>query len=56
MNETIRHLISEGAAVGEIRDAALAAGTRTLREEGQHLVEAGMTNEVEVERVVQVVA
>lgn len=53
VDETIRELINHGAALADIRAAARKGGMRTLAEDGQRLVERGVTNEMEVKRVVQ---
>ncbi len=55
LDEPLRQLISEGAALVSIRAAARESGMRTLREEGQRLVEEGKTIPLEVHRVVQMV-
>lgn len=53
VNETIRELISGGAPLTDIRQAARASGMRTLAEDGRRLVDLGVTCEMEVHRVVQ---
>ncbi len=55
IDEPIRQLIVDGAPVSAIRVAARNGGMRLLGEEGQRLVEAGITTPVEVHRVVQMV-
>ncbi|MCC6909708.1 MAG: Flp pilus assembly complex ATPase component TadA [Phycisphaerales bacterium] len=55
LDERLRQLISEGAALASIRAAAREAGMRTLGEEGQRLVDEGKTIPLEVHRVVQMV-
>ena len=47
----VRMLIQSRATAAEIKDAGVAAGMRTLREEGVTKVLAGMTTTSEVERV-----
>ncbi len=54
VDEPIRELITRGASASQIRNAARAAGMRTLGEEGQRLVREGITTAVEAARVVQV--
>jgi general secretion pathway protein E len=53
IDENIQRLIARGADLNDLRAAARATGMRTLREEGQRLIAAGETTQVEVERVVQ---
>ncbi len=55
LDERLRHLITEGAPLASIRTAAREAGMRTLGEEGQRLVDEGVTIPLEVHRVVQMV-
>ncbi len=55
LDERLRQLISEGAPLAAIRDAARQAGMRALGEEGQRLVDEGVTIPLEVHRVVQMV-
>jgi general secretion pathway protein E len=53
VDEAIRELISAGAALASIRQAAHSGGgTRTLREDGEWLAQAGITTMAEVHRVV----
>ncbi|MBC7292529.1 MAG: hypothetical protein H5T84_00235 [Thermoleophilia bacterium] len=47
----IRQLVLNHATADEIRDQALAAGMKTLREDGRLKVLAGITTIEEVERV-----
>ncbi|QOV92352.1 Flp pilus assembly complex ATPase component TadA [Humisphaera borealis] len=51
VDEPIRRLITTQADAGRIKDAAIAAGMRTLREDGVAKVLAGVTTIGEVERV-----
>ncbi len=53
VTSALRKLIATNATADTIRDAARAAGMRTLRQEGERLVSAGLTSEIEVARVVQ---
>ncbi len=53
LDEGLRQLIIESAPLASIRVAARQAGMRTLAEEGQRLVEEGITMPLEVHRVVQ---
>ena len=55
LDERLRQLIVEGAPLASIRTAARQAGMRTLGEEGQRLVDEGMTIPLEVHRVVQMI-
>jgi general secretion pathway protein E len=50
-DEHIRGLIHEGAAEADIRSAALQAGMILMRDDGQRLVQAGITNLPELVRV-----
>jgi type II secretory ATPase GspE/PulE/Tfp pilus assembly ATPase PilB-like protein len=52
IEEGIRELISSEAQLAQIRQAARSAGTRTLREDGEHLAQTGITTIAEVHRVV----
>ncbi|MEZ0263166.1 MAG: hypothetical protein ACAI43_00440, partial [Phycisphaerae bacterium] len=49
--EQTRHLIQSRATAGEIKSAAVAAGMRTLREDGLIKVLGGLTTTPELERV-----
>ena len=51
INEELRHLVSTGAPLAELRSAARAAGMRTFDDEGQALIRSGRTTVAEVERV-----
>jgi general secretion pathway protein E len=53
MNEAIRELIAQNAALSSIRSAAQANGLCSLRDEGDRLIREGRTSLLEVERVVQ---
>ena len=48
----IRGLVADGASTAEIHAAAVAAGMRTLREDGIRLCLEGVTTAAEVQRVV----
>ena len=50
VNETIRKLIAGGAEIGALRSEAVAGGMRTLHEEGQSLLDQGITSRLEIER------
>jgi general secretion pathway protein E len=51
VDEPIRRLIGARATASEIKDAAIKAGTRTLRDDGVVKILAGVTTTPEVERV-----
>jgi general secretion pathway protein E len=51
VDRDIRRLILNHATADDIRDQALSAGMRTLREDGRLKVLAGLTTIEEVERV-----
>jgi general secretion pathway protein E len=51
INDDIRRLIQSRAIAGEVKDAALRCGTRTLRDDGIDKILAGSTTIPEVERV-----
>jgi general secretion pathway protein E len=51
LNDDVRRLIQARASATEIKDAALQAGTRTLRDDGIDKILAGITTISEVERV-----
>jgi general secretion pathway protein E len=51
VDETIRGLVTAQAPAGRIKQAAVAAGLRTLREDGVGKVMSGLTTIAEVERV-----
>jgi general secretion pathway protein E len=51
MDERVRKLIQARATAAEIKDAGVAAGMRTLRDDGVAKVLAGVTTTSEVERV-----
>jgi len=50
-DEHIRSLIHESAAEADIRSAALQAGMALMRDDGQRLVQAGITSLSELVRV-----
>ena len=52
IDDDLRHLISNGVSLQQLRQAAIARGMPTLQESGAALVEAGHTTPFEVERVV----
>jgi general secretion pathway protein E len=51
LNDDIRRLVGARASAAEIKEAALHAGTRTLRDDGIEKILAGLTTISEVERV-----
>jgi general secretion pathway protein E len=51
VDEPVRRLIQSRATASEIRDAAVRAGTRTLRDDGIEKILVGITTTSEVERV-----
>jgi general secretion pathway protein E len=51
VDESLRHEISTGATASKIRRIAQRSGMRTLREDGQRLLDAGLTSRTEIERV-----
>ena len=51
MDEPIRRLIQSRGTASEIKDAAMRAGTRMLRDDGIEKILAGVTTTPEVERV-----
>ena len=51
VDDTQRQLIHSGASEHELRNAALAAGMRTMREDGERWITAGETSPEEVVRV-----
>jgi general secretion pathway protein E len=51
LEPTLRKLISEGAGVDRLREAARATGSSSLRESGLAAVRAGITTAEEVLRV-----
>jgi type II secretory ATPase GspE/PulE/Tfp pilus assembly ATPase PilB-like protein len=51
IDENVRRLIQNRATASEIKDAAIIAGMRTLRDDGVAKVLAGQTTTSEVERV-----
>ncbi len=53
IDEPLRELVSRGAALAELRNAARAGGLRTLREEAERLVAAGGTTRAEAHRTVE---
>jgi general secretion pathway protein E len=53
VNGELRGLIAQGAGLDAIAKAARDGGTSALHEEGRRLVERGVTNLLEIERVVQ---
>jgi general secretion pathway protein E len=52
MSDTLRQSVRQGADTSELRRAAAGEGMRTLREEGERLVAAGITSREEILRVV----
>jgi general secretion pathway protein E len=53
IDEAMRERITSGTSLSALRDAARAAGMRTLAEEGNRLIDDGVTSRLEVDRVVQ---
>jgi general secretion pathway protein E len=51
MTEPIRELVSASASASELRRCAHQTGWRSLREDGQRLIDAGLTTPTEIERV-----
>jgi type II secretory ATPase GspE/PulE/Tfp pilus assembly ATPase PilB-like protein len=51
LNDDVRRLIQARATATEIKDAAVGAGMRTLRDDGIDKILAGITTISEVERV-----
>jgi general secretion pathway protein E len=51
MDDEVRAMVVRGAPSTEIRRAALQRGMRSLAQEGQRLVDAGLTTPAEVQRV-----
>jgi general secretion pathway protein E len=51
LNDDVRRLVQARASATEIKEAALQAGTRTLRDDGIEKILAGITTIPEVERV-----
>ena len=51
LSDDIRRLVQARASAAEIKEAALQAGTRTLRDDGIEKILAGITTIAEVERV-----
>jgi type II secretory ATPase GspE/PulE/Tfp pilus assembly ATPase PilB-like protein len=51
MDERVRKLIQAHATAAEVKEAGVAAGMRTLRDDGLEKVLAGVTTTSEVERV-----
>jgi len=51
LNDDVRRLVQARASAAEIKEVAMHAGTRTLRDDGIHKILAGATTISEVERV-----
>ena len=51
VSDTIREAIGKGASAGDIAAVARREGMRSLREQGEELVRAGVTSAEEVLRV-----
>ena len=51
MTEPIRELVSSSASASELRQTAHDLGWRALREDGQRLIDQGLTTLTEIERV-----
>ena len=53
VGEEIRALVDDDASLDEIRTAAVAAGMRTLAEEGARLCLEGVTTAAEIRRILE---
>jgi general secretion pathway protein E len=53
IDDVLRELIASGSTLAQLRTAATAAGMQTLADEGASMVCAGVTSQLEVDRVVQ---
>tara|TARA_R110002072_G_C7977582_1_gene535728 strand:+ start:5937 stop:7454 length:1518 start_codon:yes stop_codon:yes gene_type:complete len=51
MTDPIRELISDAASASQLRSAAWTEGWRSLQEDGQRLIDAGITTQAEIHRV-----
>ncbi len=51
LDEDARASVSSGASASELRSAARRSGMRTLAQEGERLLDQGMTTRLEIERV-----
>jgi general secretion pathway protein E len=51
MTDPIRDLISGSASAAQLRKVARTEGWRSLREDGQRLIDSGVTSQAEIERV-----
>jgi len=51
MTDPIRELISNAASASQLRSAAWTEGWRSLQEDGQRLINAGITTQAEIHRV-----
>ena len=51
MSEPVRELVSNSASANRIRSQAAIEGWRSLREDGQRLIDQGLTSLMEIERV-----
>jgi len=51
MSEPVRELVANSASAAQIRERAAVDGWRSLREDGQRLIDAGVTTQTEIERV-----
>jgi type II secretory ATPase GspE/PulE/Tfp pilus assembly ATPase PilB-like protein len=51
MTDPIRDLITGSASAAQLREVARTEGWRSLREDGQRLIDSGVTSQAEIERV-----
>lgn len=51
MTESIRELVAQSAPAALLRQSAIKDGWRSLREDGQRLIDASVTTQTEIERV-----
>jgi general secretion pathway protein E len=51
LGEPVRELVAESATAAQIRERAASDGWRSLREDGQRLIDSGITTQTEIERV-----
>lgn len=51
ISEQIRELVAASASASQIRQRAINEGWRSLRQDGQRLIESGITTQTEIERV-----
>lgn len=51
MTETIRELVAQSEPAARLRQSAIKDGWRSLRQDGQRLIDASITTQTEIERV-----